>query len=287
VAVVPGAGYVSVINDLTDLNEDLISGKRNRVIGRSRTFIIVVLTACLLPGILVSIYWRNDPLLLGLYLAAWLAFSLYSIPPVRLKGRGLAGLLADACGAHLFPTLVAITLVYRRQGNEIDPVWFTSVAIWSLGFGLRGNLWHQLTDLQHDEIAGLGTFARRHNLARLHWLGHFVIFPLELAAFALIIAQTGSYVAILFLWVYALLELSRRARWKMNLVIVAPKDRFSILMFEYYEVFFPLGILLSSALRHRADFIVVVVHLCLFPRRAARIAQDLFNLLKRAVHKLV
>jgi 4-hydroxybenzoate polyprenyltransferase len=287
VAVVPGAAYVSLINDLTDLNEDLISGKRNRMIGRSRTFIIVVLAACLLPGILVSTYWRNDPLLLCLYLAAWVAFSLYSIPPVRLKARGVAGLFADACGAHLFPTLVAITLVYRRRGTEIDPVWFTSVAIWSLSFGLRGNLWHQLTDLHHDQIAGLGTFARRHNIARLHWVGHFVIFPLELVSFALIIARTGSNVAILFLWVYTLLELSRRAMWKMNLVIVAPKDRFSILMFEYYEVFFPIGILLSSALRHPADLIVLIVHLVLFPRRAAQIARDVLKLLKQAAHNFV
>ena len=33
VALVPGAAYVSVINDLTDLRDDLASGKSNRLVG--------------------------------------------------------------------------------------------------------------------------------------------------------------------------------------------------------------------------------------------------------------
>ena len=54
-------------------------------------------------GLAVAWHWRGDPLLLGCYLAAWTAFTLYSVPPFRLKVRGLAGLVADAAGRSPLP----------------------------------------------------------------------------------------------------------------------------------------------------------------------------------------
>lgn len=286
-ALVPGAAYVSVVNDLTDLEDDLASGKGNRLVGRSRLSVALLLACCLLPGVAFSIYWRGDPLLLSLYLAAWLAFSLYSIPPARLKKRGFLGLLADASGAHLFPTLLVVALVYRWNAEPIDPVWFTAVAVWSLCLGLRGNLWHQLSDLHNDEKIGLRTFARRHKIARLHRLGNFVIFPLEAAGFAVMLWRVGSPAAFALLGLYALLEWSRKSWWKMNLVVVAPKERFHIVMLEYYEAFFPLAVLLTSAWRHPADALVVAAHLLLFPRRATQAVRDAFKMLRQRAASLL
>jgi 4-hydroxybenzoate polyprenyltransferase len=284
-ALVPGAAYVSVINDLTDLEEDLASGKTNRLAGKSLTFITVVLACCIAPGIAVAFYWRADLLLLSLYLAAWAAFSLYSIPPVRLKSRGVFGILADASGAHLFPTLLVVSLVFRWRADPVEVVWFAAVAAWSLSFGLRGILWHQLSDLHNDEQVGLRTFAQRHKIARLHMLGNFVIFPVEVTAFALILWRVGSYLAFAFLGAYALLELMRRQMWKMNLVIVAPKERYHILMHEYYEVFYPLALLLSSSSRHPQDALILAAHLFLFPRRATQTLKDIFKLAKQIVRR--
>jgi 4-hydroxybenzoate polyprenyltransferase len=286
-ALVPGAAYVSVINDLTDMRDDLASGKANRLVGRSRAFVAAILACCVLPGVAVAFHWRGDPLLLSLYLAAWAAFSLYSLPPVRLKKRGALGLLADASGAHLFPTLLVVALVFRWRAEPVDPVWFASVAAWSLGYGLRGILWHQLSDLHNDEKIGLSTFARRHKIARLRGLGNFVIFPVEAAAFALLLWRADSRLALALLGFYALLELSRRALWRTNLVIVVPKDRYRILMHEYYEVFYPLALLLSSSLRHPEDAILLAAHFLFFPRRATQTLRDIVKLLKQGVYRLV
>ncbi len=186
-ALVPGAAYVSVINDLTDRKDDLASGKQNRLVGRSRTFIALTLACCVLPGALVAIYWRHDLLLLTIYLANWTVFSLYSLPPVRLKKRGLLGVLADASGAHLLPTLLVVSLVYRWREVSIDFLWFAAVAVWSLSYGLRGILWHQLSDAENDQKAGVHTFVLRHGRSNLHRLGTFVVFPAELTAFALML----------------------------------------------------------------------------------------------------
>jgi hypothetical protein len=255
----------------------MASGKANRLFGKSREFIAAVLALCILPGVAVAIYWRDDLLLLSLYLAAWTSFTLYSLPPIRLKTRGVLGLLADASGAHLFPTLLAVSLVYRWRGEPIDPIWFASVAVWSLTFGLRGILWHQLSDLDNDEKIGLRTFARRHKIARVQALASFVFFPLELSAFAVMLWRADSRLAVALLCFYGLLEFSRKKWWQTNLVIAMPKPRSHIVMQEYYEVFFPAAILLSSSSRYPIDAILVAAHLAIFPRRAIRSLKNLVN----------
>lgn len=278
IALIPGAAYVSLVNDLTDRKDDLASGKTNRLVGRSQPFITLLLAGCILPGVLVAIHWRHDPLLLSLYLAAWLAFSLYSLPPVRLKKRGALGVLADASGAHLFPTLLVVSLVFHWNGNPIDPIWFSAVAVWSLCYGLRGILWHQLSDLDNDKKIGLRTLVLRHEGIWLERLGNFVIFPVEITAFAAMLSYSRNYFAPGFLVLYAVLAWLRKKCSEVNFVIVVPKVRYQIAMHEYYEVFFPLAFLFSSSLQHPRDAIIIFVHLLLFPRRAFRIPQDVLQI---------
>ncbi len=274
VALAACAAYVSVINDLADLKDDAASGKANRLAGKSRAFAATLLACCVLPGVAVTIYLRGDPLLLSVYLAPWAVFSLYSLPPVRLKSRGAWGLLADASGAHLFPTLLAVALVSSRHAGPFDAVWFAAAASWSLSYGARGILWHQITDLRNDEKIGLDTFARRHKVAWLRGLGNFIIFPAELSAFCLMLRHAGSRLAFALLCYYALLTFLRKRLWGVNPVVVFPRAGFHIAMQEYYEVFFPLAFLLSSSRRYPLDALLIVPHLLLFPRRALQSAKD-------------
>ncbi|MFN2598334.1 MAG: UbiA family prenyltransferase [Pyrinomonadaceae bacterium] len=267
------AAYVSVVNDLTDFKDDLASGKANRLVGKSRASVAALLACCVLPGAAAAIRWRGEPLLLSLYLASWVVFTLYSLPPVRLKGRGVFGVLAHASGAHLFPTLLAVALVYRRAGAA-DALWLVAAAAWSLSFGVRGILWHQLGDLRNDEKIDLRTFARRHKVAWLNRLGNFVVFPAEAASFCLMLYHAGSPVAVALLCYYALLTYLRKRLWGVNLVVVMPRERSHIVMQEYYELFFPLAFLLSSSWRYPLDALVVAPQLLLFPRRAAQSAKD-------------
>jgi 4-hydroxybenzoate polyprenyltransferase len=274
VALAACATYVSVINDLTDFKDDLASGKANRLVGKSPAFVAAVFACCVLPGAAVAFGWRGEPLLLSLYLASWAAFTLYSLRPFRLKGRGVLGLLADASGAHLFPSLLAAAVACGGAARRADAFWFAAVGAWALSFGLRGILWHQLFDLNNDEKIGLSTFARRHDAGSLRRLGDFVVFPAELAAFCLMLWLAGSPLAFALLCYYALLSFMRKRFWGMGLTVVAPKANAYIAMQEYYEVFFPLAFLLSSSARYPLDALLVTPHLLLFPRRALRSAKD-------------
>lgn len=274
VALATCAAYVSVVNDLTDFNDDLASGKANRLVGKSRAFVATLLACCILSGLAVAIRWRGELLLLSLYSASWIVFTLYSLRPFRLKGRGVFGVLADAFGAHLFTSLLASAVVYRRQSGPADMVWFASVAAWSLCFGVRGILWHQLGDLHNDEKIGLGTFARRHKTVLPRRLVHFLIFPVEVAAFCCMLWRAGSTLAFALFCYYLLLAFLRKRIWNVNLVVVVPKARSYIAMQEYYEVFFPLAFLLSSSWLHPLDALMIAPHLLLFPKRAIRSVKD-------------
>ncbi|MBV8687499.1 MAG: UbiA family prenyltransferase [Alphaproteobacteria bacterium] len=280
-SLIPGAAYVSIVNDLTDIDDDAAAGKANRMASRSTGFRAAALLATLAAGAAFFWVWRGQPLLLAFYAAAWIAFTLYSVPPVRLKTRGLAGVAADSAGAHLFPTLLAAAVPFTVIGVAPEPVWLAAVALWSFAYGFRGNLWHQLLDRDSDRAAGVGTFGARHSRRTAARLGAWVAFPLELVALAVLLHRIDNVVPMLFLAAYALLVYRRVRLWNMKAVLVAPRPGYLILLHEYYDAFLPLALLLASALVHPFDWVLLSVHLCLFHRRPLAAWQDGWRLVLR------
>jgi len=266
VAIVAAAAYASVTNDLADREDDLIAGKRNRVGGQPRLAIAAVLAAAVGAGLVLCWLWRDDLRLVACYAATWLAFSLYSLPPLRLKRRGLPGVLCDAAGAHLFPSLAAVLLAGRGAHRGVSELWMASVGVWAFAYGSRGILWHQLTDLGNDRAAGIRTFASRHPRAASA-AGAFVVFPIELGALAAVFWQIGSVWPLAALALYVLYSVHSARRWRTSAVIVAPKPRFFIVLQQFYSDLFPIALLIGGTLRDRRDLAVLIAHLLLFPGR--------------------
>lgn len=281
VAIVPGAVYVSVINDLTDRDEDRRAGKPNRLEGRSGMVVALLIGVPVLIGIAMAWRWRDDPLLLAAYGAAWLAFTAYSLPPLRLKTRGLPGVMADASGAHLFPAIVAALLAFRAGGTTVDPVWMTLVAVWAGAFGVRGILWHQLSDEEADRIGNVRTFVQRHGGRWARAIGARLMFPLECAALFGLLWLLEDRTPLVALVLYAFLVIFKLERFEMHAAIVQPRPRHLILLNGYYEVFLPLSLLVASSLRHPADWIVLALHCLLFPGRLSQVIADVWKLPRR------
>src|SRR5687768_15009059 len=63
-ALVPGAAYVSVVNDLTDRADDAAAGKANRLSGRSPIYAVGLLGGAITAGLAFAVLWRGDRLLL-------------------------------------------------------------------------------------------------------------------------------------------------------------------------------------------------------------------------------
>ena len=224
-------------------------------------------------AVIALLAWRDEPLALAVYAASWIAFSAYSIAPLRLKARGVAGALADATGATLAPQLLVVVVVFGAVDAPLDAWWLAVVGVWALALGLRGAIWHQLTDVAADARADVATFARRRpERVRGAWI--VALFAVELAAFAAILALAGNWLAVALVAVYVLVERARTRLWGVRVVVTAPAADYRIAMHEYYVVLYPLAFLLALATRDAAALALLAAHLALFPRTAGRLALD-------------
>jgi len=265
-ALVVGATYVSVINDITDLDEDLASGKSNRIQQVPARFRWLIPAVCVLLGFVFGYFLYPDLLSCLLYLCSWIVFSLYSIKPVRLKNRGILGVFADGCGAHVFPSLLIVSSVTYSTHQSMNWVWFGAVGIWALCYGLRGILWHQFADRENDIKVNLNTFASKINPE------HFkpqvrMIFAVEAIAFAVILYILSLTVTLIALFLYFILVFIRYRRYKSEVILVMKKDErpFQILMADYYQLLFPISLLLFSLSLNSLNLIPLVIHILLFP----------------------
>jgi hypothetical protein len=282
-ALLVGALFVSILNDLTDREADRLAGKPNRVGDDPAGRWWAALAATVAAGAAIALLaWRENPAALAAYGGAYLAFALYSAPPARLKGRGLPGVLADAAGAHVLPHLLAVAAL----GG--DAALAATAGAWALAHGVRGALWHQLTDAAADARSGVRTFGHLHPHAARR-LGTHVAFPLELVAFATLLVVAGGTIAMALLPVYALLELRRARRWGAEIVIVTParSPAYRIALSEFYVALYPLAFLVAASLREPLDLAVLAVQLAAFGRTPARLATDLYYEVKWPALKVV
>jgi len=278
-ALIACASYVSVLNDLTDAEDDQTSGKLRRWPGESRIYPALLLAACVSAGSGFLIVWHGDKLLFYAYLLCWLAFTLYSAPPFRLKVRGIWGVLADASGAHLFPMLFAVVLVYHWNRSEATTEWIILIALWSFAAGVRGILRHQLEDAVHDRKIGLRTFACLHGTKAAERLGLLALL-LESAAFAAMLWLTHNALASLFLIFYGLFALIRRRFLGISLTVLKPGPAYRMTMAEYYIVLYPVAYLLTASWQQPSALLLLLFHGVLFPRQCLSLVHDVVAMLR-------
>lgn len=286
--IIIGAAYVSIVNDFTDLKDDNASGKYNRLSHLPPLFGIMLVLTCLFAGALFVYFFLHDILSIVLYSSSWIAFSLYSIPPFRLKKRGAWGVLADACGAHLFPTLFFLSGTANYMHAGINWFWFSAVGIWSLMYGLRGILWHQFFDRDNDLKIGLATYASGKD-PRLFNKQSFFIISIEFAALAFMLVFIAEPLPLITLLFYLLMLVGYGKILKHTLIAIVPPTDHSwhFIMNNYYQFFFPLSLLLSAAFIHPAVWILFIFHFILFPIIARNTIFDLLGFIKVMMKKLI
>jgi len=274
-----GAVYVSVINDVCDVKEDVASGKSNTMKNLSAGQKALVLSTIIAAGIVCGYFIYPDELSLLFYVMSWIVFSLYSIYPFRFKERGILGVLCDASGAHLFPSLFIISGLMHAAGQSIHQQWIIFAGIWAFSYGLRGILWHQFHDRGNDITANISTFATQLQPANFVWPER-VILTIELICLVMMIYPILNSWLLVAVVLYILLMVLRKVRYNIQPIIILERgDRaFSIVMHDFYLVFFPLVVLLDIALRGRYGWLLICVHLVVFPRPVYRVARDFWQL---------
>ncbi len=255
VAIFAVAAYGHVVNDLYDIEVDQKAGKPNSMArlsrGARRAAVALTLAVAWLPG-----FWLHWGPLAGALVLVNLALpTLYSVPPVRLKERGILAVLADTLGAHAVPTLlVCAVLADFDRGTPRAWLALTLTATASAFLaGLRGILRHQRFDREADLRAGIETVATRTSPAEfaryLRW-----VYPAEMLALgaylAVLTRLTGALVPVFV--VFGLIELTRTALdWRFRF---QPDDQPSepyrpLTNNVFYELWLPVSLAAAVAAR--------------------------------------
>jgi hypothetical protein len=282
-ALTAGAIFASVVNDITDLAEDAMAGKPNAVARMPKRIPGLILAGTAAVGVGIAWTWRGDPFLDSVYIAAWVAFLAYSLPPLRLKARGVWGVLAMGLGEAALPSLVAALLCAHAAGRPAPPLWIAAVVLWAFGHGARAIIWHQLGDSDADARASVGTLVRRRGAVFARRMGEQAAFPIEIIALAAMLVMMGSALPFVGLALY-LAYIPLRMRFRKSVpTIVAPVPKHYLLMQDYYLCFLPIAVLAAAAIDRPRDGLALILFLLLFPRAPLRILYNMLLFTRRAV----
>jgi hypothetical protein len=281
-SLIVGAIYVSVINDITDIDEDLASGKSNRMAAISPGLRWLIPGLCITAGLAFGWVLSASPLAAFLYLMAWVSFSLYSLPPFRLKTKGGFGVWGDACGSHLFPSLLMVAATFHFIGKPINWVWFSAVGVWALVYGFRGILWHQFFDRENDLKSGVNTYAAgiQPQSFQSKEKGLMLV---ELIAFTVMLYCLNLPFNFIFLGLYFIFLYLRTKKHGIKTIIILTPDGkpFQIFMGLFYQLFWPISLLVTAVSLGSSAWIILLVHILIFPTNIILVGKDAFRFVLR------
>jgi 4-hydroxybenzoate polyprenyltransferase len=274
-SLIAGAVYVSILNDITDIEEDESAGKKNRMAKLNTFQRSVVMFALICVAFLFSWFMRNNLLAVTMYIASYVSFTLYSVPPFRFKKRGILGLFADASGSQMFPTLFTAAYMSVQFHYKLSITDLSLIAIWSLCFGLRGILWHQFHDLENDRRSGLRTIVQQMSSTMTKIVGRSILF-LEVSALLVFLFRLGNIYFFYALIIYLAYMLYRRMKTNLEVIIVKyTTNHFDIVMNVFYQVFLPVSILIAATINNPNFAILLALHILFFHQGVLQIFKNL------------
>jgi 4-hydroxybenzoate polyprenyltransferase len=243
------ANYGYALNELFDRDEDRRAGRSNaaETASNRRMWSIIVTSAAVALGVAQAAGGVAASLLTVGVLLLPLA---YSVPPLRVKERGWAGILADALAAHVYPAVLALVVVSHQLFPVRHALLIVCAAIWSLATGLRGILSHQLQSEDSDRGAGLTTVVHRLGHGRLVRLVVLVILPIEIVSLAMLLLQSDGTVFLKTIAVTFVLYEFLKFRFNLFPVLVFTRRGQRYLPFVdegFYKVWGPLALVVDAA----------------------------------------
>ena len=183
------AVFGHLLNDLTDLESDRLSGKRNSVsqIGKSTSTLLVVVLAVL--GVLLLCTLDNQLLFtLGIF---QVVFNLaYSVRPIRLKERGVLAVVVTGFYERALPyAMIGTLLLTTAEFGFTDLI--TIYLVWSFLWETRNFLTGQQADQNSDLQTNQKTVAVVYHANTLNAVQRL-----------LFLAEIGLFVAWMFQFAY-------------------------------------------------------------------------------------
>lgn len=280
--------YVSLINDFTDMEEDHAVGKKTGMLALTPPTRIVLLVLSVVVGVVLGWLMWPDVLSLVFFAGTWIVFTLYSVPPFRWKARGSLGVWCDASGVHLFPTLLMISGISTATGVPINYGWLLIVGLWSLAYGLRGILWHQFLDKPNDVRTDTNTFVSKLDGTRARYIIAVVV-AVELVSFAIMLVYIAQPWLLVLIPLYVgLVGIRAKKLHRKPIFVIAPHHQpWQMIMLDFYQFFLPVGLLIFAAVTQPWAWVVLVLHVMLFPQTGLYAVKDYQLGIKSAKRRLV
>jgi 4-hydroxybenzoate polyprenyltransferase len=281
------ASYGHVINDIFDVEADRRAGKCNHMADATRFQGLTASSTFLCLGFAPALIMPYSIAAIVLLTLNYLWPTLYSFPATRLKERGLAGVICDALGSHLTPTLLVIGLLGVPATSASDWFFLFAVTTWAAVLGVKGILHHQIIDRAGDIQAGTITFATR---ASTQWTSRFmrafnlfVEMPAS-ATLAIVVYPWAPLVAYAFI-VYCTIEATKyRLGFQFALTSEAWGVRPSLPFTNeaFYVFWLPVAASLQMALDNPLWIWVPALHAVLFHATLTEQANSVRSVLKVA-----
>ncbi len=277
------AGYGHLINDICDIKTDQKANKPNAAAQLQPWQSLLLCLLFISTGFAAPLLTHLSTIPLALLTANYLLPTLYSVPPLRLKERGIWGILSDAAGAHLVPTLfVAATVLSQTPDPPRNALLFTGVAATHAFFvGLRGILLHQLWDRANDLNSGITTFVTQRPPETVQTWINRLVFPVEillLSGVALLLCQSTPALTAFFA-VYLLLTAVNIKTAPHPFTPSPPKGQ-NIIPHDLYEVWLPLALAITLAVQNPQFLIFVALTAILFYPSLKVRTMEMFRVIK-------
>lgn len=272
ISMIGTAGFGHYLNDLADIEADRAAGKTNAAALHSPVqriaLIIILLALSLLPWVLLHKVGAPLYFVMGILVL----FVLYSLPPVRLKSRAFAGVLADMLYAHGVPALI----VAFAMLDEV--VWGDSqialIFFWQVLVGLRNIAFHQVEDVEADRIAGVKTWATQLGAESIKKICLWFFHPLELLAFAFIVVNIFQHTLLGGIILLTLIV------WRLVVYLFIYDRNYMRNLGNYFsfvnnsnEEDLPVALLMCLCAADPWFIVVFALHMVLFPQFAIRLTR--------------
>ncbi|MBL7799992.1 MAG: UbiA family prenyltransferase [Chitinophagales bacterium] len=164
VTIIGFASLGYLLNDFFDQDKDRLAGKKNFLLNKTTIQKSVYFGIALLMLFTPWYYLPFDTFTIVLIVLQLSLFLSYSMPGIRLKERGLLGLITDALYAHSIPAVMAVHTYTLISDKPADGVWVALLFAWQFCVGLRNILLHQLNDSDADQLSNTKTFTNKYGV---------------------------------------------------------------------------------------------------------------------------
>lgn len=262
-----------IINDVFDVRPDLQSGKRNEMADVGWGPRVVMGTTFLFAGFLPALSAHYSATSLLLLALNYLWPTIYSVPFIRLKERGVLGIFCDALGSHITPALFALSLFGDFDSGEPAEKYCypVIVTLWATVLGLKGILHHQSLDRESDVRSGTVTFVTKVEPASvdrfLNWFNLGVELPISTALIAVVYHSCPFGVGALA--IYCGLELLRFWLGERIAITSNTQSNRAVIPFTnelFYILWLPMAAAMQLAASDLTWWWLPVVHATIFYR---------------------